>query len=55
MRSEGVDKWVNAICGKCTSWITLETGRLVAEGNPETLWNNDEIRAAYLGGRKAGY
>ncbi|HYY29729.1 MAG TPA: ABC transporter ATP-binding protein [Chthoniobacterales bacterium] len=30
----------------------LETGRLVAEGNPETLWNNDEIRAAYLGGRK---
>jgi branched-chain amino acid transport system ATP-binding protein len=33
----------------------LETGRLVAEVNPETLWNNDEIRAAYLGGRKAGY
>jgi hypothetical protein len=33
----------------------LETGRLVAEDNPETLWNNDEIRAAYLGGRKAGY
>ena len=32
----------------------LETGRLVAEGNPETLWNNDEIRAAYLGGRRAG-
>jgi branched-chain amino acid transport system ATP-binding protein len=30
----------------------LDTGRLVAEGNPETLWSNDEIRAAYLGGRK---
>ena len=28
----------------------LETGRLVAEGNPEALWNNDVIRAAYLGG-----
>jgi branched-chain amino acid transport system ATP-binding protein len=28
------------------------TGRLVAEGNPEALWNNDEVRAAYLGGRK---
>jgi branched-chain amino acid transport system ATP-binding protein len=30
----------------------LETGRLVAEGNPEALWNNDELRAAYLGGRR---
>jgi branched-chain amino acid transport system ATP-binding protein len=30
----------------------LETGRLVAEGYPEALWNNDEVRAAYLGGRK---
>jgi branched-chain amino acid transport system ATP-binding protein len=30
----------------------LETGRLVAEGNPVALWNNDEVRAAYLGGRK---
>jgi branched-chain amino acid transport system ATP-binding protein len=30
----------------------LETGRLVAEGNPEALWNNDEVRAAYLGGRQ---
>ena len=30
----------------------LETGRLVAEGNPEALWSNDEVRAAYLGGRK---
>ncbi|MBV8224886.1 MAG: hypothetical protein JO232_06845, partial [Verrucomicrobia bacterium] len=27
-------------------------GRLVAEGTPEALWNNDELRAAYLGGRK---
>ena len=30
----------------------LETGQLVAEGTPEALWNNDELRAAYLGGRK---
>jgi branched-chain amino acid transport system ATP-binding protein len=32
----------------------LETGRLVAEGNPKALWNNDEVRAAYLGSRKMG-
>jgi branched-chain amino acid transport system ATP-binding protein len=30
----------------------LETGQLVAEGDPEALWNNDQVRAAYLGGRK---
>jgi branched-chain amino acid transport system ATP-binding protein len=30
----------------------LETGRLVAEGNPEALWSNDEVHAAYLGARK---
>lgn len=30
----------------------LETGRLVAEGDPEALWSNDEVHAAYLGGRK---
>jgi len=29
----------------------LETGRLVTEGRPEALWDNDEIRAAYLGRR----
>jgi branched-chain amino acid transport system ATP-binding protein len=34
----------------------LETGRLKLEGTPDQLWNNDEIRAAYLGGAhvKAG-
>jgi branched-chain amino acid transport system ATP-binding protein len=31
----------------------LETGRLVLSGSPEALWANDDIRAAYLGGRKA--
>jgi branched-chain amino acid transport system ATP-binding protein len=30
----------------------LETGRLVIQGAPESLWGNDEIRAAYLGGRR---
>src|SRR5580704_5642112 len=27
----------------------LETGRLVIQGKPETLWNNEDIRTAYLG------
>ncbi|KST57471.1 ABC transporter ATP-binding protein [Methylobacterium sp. GXS13] len=31
----------------------LETGRLVLEGDPQALWANDDIRAAYLRGRAA--
>jgi branched-chain amino acid transport system ATP-binding protein len=27
----------------------LETGRLVIQGKPETLWNNEDVRTAYLG------
>jgi branched-chain amino acid transport system ATP-binding protein len=29
----------------------LETGRLAVSGSPSQLWSNDEVRAAYLGGR----
>jgi len=29
----------------------LETGRLAVSGAPGELWSNDEVRAAYLGGR----
>jgi branched-chain amino acid transport system ATP-binding protein len=29
----------------------LETGRLALSGSPAELWSNDEVRAAYLGGR----
>ena len=31
----------------------LETGRLVLSGKPDELWNNDAVRAAYLGGPAA--
>jgi len=31
----------------------LETGRLAVSGSPGELWSNDEVRAAYLGGRIA--
>jgi branched-chain amino acid transport system ATP-binding protein len=30
----------------------LETGSMIVEGVPEQLWNNEEVRAAYLGGRR---
>jgi branched-chain amino acid transport system ATP-binding protein len=30
----------------------LETGSLIVEGTPEQLLNNDDVRAAYLGGAK---
>lgn len=30
----------------------LETGRLVTQGKPETLWDNEDVRTAYLGGRR---
>ena len=29
----------------------LESGRLALSGKPKELWSNDEVRAAYLGGR----
>jgi len=30
----------------------LETGRLVVHGKPEALWDNEDVRTAYLGGRR---
>jgi len=30
----------------------LETGRLVTQGEPEALWDNEDVRTAYLGGRR---
>lgn len=30
----------------------LETGRIIVEGSPKDLLNNEEVRAAYLGGGK---
>jgi len=30
----------------------LETGQLVVHGKPEALWDNEDVRSAYLGGRQ---
>ena len=30
----------------------LETGQLVVHGKPEALWDNEDVRTAYLGGRQ---
>jgi branched-chain amino acid transport system ATP-binding protein len=39
--------------GAADRGYVLETGTLVAHGDPEALWANEEIHAAYLGGRKS--
>ena len=31
----------------------LETGKLLVSGKPEALWNDPQVRAAYLGGAAA--
>jgi branched-chain amino acid transport system ATP-binding protein len=31
----------------------LETGKLVVEGRPSALWDNEDVRTAYLGGRRS--
>jgi branched-chain amino acid transport system ATP-binding protein len=31
----------------------LETGQLVVEGKPDELWDNEDVRTAYLGGRRS--
>jgi branched-chain amino acid transport system ATP-binding protein len=30
----------------------LETGQLVVQGRPDELWDNEDVRTAYLGGRR---
>ena len=40
---------------KVASWgYVLETGRLALGGDPATLWSNESIRDAYLGGAQSG-
>jgi len=46
-----VEQNANMALGIADRGYVLEAGRLVVEGRPEHLRDNEEVRAAYLGGR----
>ena len=46
-----VEQNANMALGVADRGYVLETGRLVVEGKPAQLWDNEDVRAAYLGGR----
>ncbi len=57
IRSQGttvllVEQNANMALSVADRGYVLETGRRVVEGRPDTLLNNEEIKAAYLGGRR---
>ncbi len=47
-----VEQNAHMALGVADRGYVLETGTLVAQGPPVELWANEEIHAAYLGGRK---
>ena len=49
-----VEQNAHMALGVADRGYVLETGNLVAQGKPDALWANEEIHAAYLGGRKVG-
>jgi branched-chain amino acid transport system ATP-binding protein len=48
-----VEQNAHMALGVADRGYVLETGALVAQGRPDALWENAEIQAAYLGGRRA--
>jgi branched-chain amino acid transport system ATP-binding protein len=48
-----VEQNANMALGIADRGYVLEAGRLVIEGAPAQLFDNEEVRAAYLGGRAA--
>jgi branched-chain amino acid transport system ATP-binding protein len=49
-----VEQNAHMALGVANRGYVLETGNLVAQGKPDALWANEEIHAAYFGGRKVG-
>ncbi len=45
-----VEQNANMALGVADRGYVLEAGTLLLSGKPEELWNNDHVRAAYLGG-----
>ena len=48
-----VEQNVNMALSLADRGYVLETGRLVTQGRPESLWDNEDVRTAYLGHRRA--
>jgi ABC-type branched-subunit amino acid transport system ATPase component len=54
LRHEGVsllvvDHKIDFISSLCDRVIVLELGRLVAEGDPHGIWEDERVQNAYLG------
>ena len=45
-----VEQNAHVALGVADRGYVLETGRLLVSGKPDELWNNPQVRAAYLGG-----
>jgi branched-chain amino acid transport system ATP-binding protein len=48
-----VEQNVNMALSLADRGYVLETGRLVTQGGPQSLWDNEDVRTAYLGHRRA--
>jgi branched-chain amino acid transport system ATP-binding protein len=48
-----VEQNANMALGVADRGYVLEAGTLLLSGKPEELWDNDHVRAAYLGGLAA--
>jgi ABC-type branched-subunit amino acid transport system ATPase component len=44
-----VDHKIDFISSLCDRVVVLELGRLVAEGDPRTIWDDERVVNAYLG------
>ena len=48
-----IDHKIDFISSVCDRVIVLELGRLVAEGDPQSIWDDERVVNAYLGVEEA--